>query len=104
MFSSIDQIGRYAYGNQPRIAQWNLARLAETLLPLLADDQEKAVAEAQDILGAFAETFTRAYRRACARKLGLFTEREGDDELAQDLLDAHGGEPGRLHPDLPPAR
>ena len=51
VFSSIDQLGRYAYGNQPRIALWNLARLAEALLPLLAEDEEAAVAEAQEALG-----------------------------------------------------
>src|ERR687897_304842 len=54
VFSSIDRFGRYAYGNQPRIAQWNLARLAETLLPLLGEDEEAAVASAQEALAAFA--------------------------------------------------
>ena len=53
VFSSIDQQGRYAYANQPRIAQWNLARLAETLLPLIDDDQDKAVAEAERVLADF---------------------------------------------------
>src|SRR5215471_12385857 len=62
VFSSIDEMGRYAYGNQPRIALWNLTRFAECLLPLLSDDQDKAVAEAQDLLGAFGEQFNDAYK------------------------------------------
>ncbi len=88
VFSSIDEMGRYAYANQPRIALWNLTRLAECLLPLLSDDQEKAVAEAQDILSAFSETFSEAYQAGLRRKVGLFTERDGDEALIQDLLDA----------------
>ncbi|MCS3725668.1 protein adenylyltransferase SelO [Bradyrhizobium betae] len=88
VFSSIDEMGRYAYANQPRIALWNLTRLAECLLPLFGDDQDKAVAEAQDILGAFSETFSAAYQAGLRRKVGLFTEREGDEALIQDLLDA----------------
>jgi uncharacterized protein YdiU (UPF0061 family) len=88
VFSSIDQQGRYAYANQPRIALWNLTRLAECLLPLLADDQEKAIAEAQAILGEFAGKFDTAYQAGLRSKLGLFTARDGDDALAQDLLDA----------------
>jgi uncharacterized protein YdiU (UPF0061 family) len=88
VFSSIDEMGRYAYANQPRIALWNLTRLAECLLPLFSDDQEKAVAEAQDILGAFSDTFSNAYQAGLRKKIGLFTERDGDEALIQDLLDA----------------
>jgi serine/tyrosine/threonine adenylyltransferase len=88
VFSSIDEYGRYAYGNQPRIAQWNLTRLAETLLPLLAEDQEHAVAEAEKALGRFAPHFTTALHAGYRRKLGLFTERDDDAELAQGLLTA----------------
>jgi serine/tyrosine/threonine adenylyltransferase len=88
VFSSIDQQGRYAYANQPRIALWNLTRLAECLLPLLADDQDTAIAEAQSMLGVFAEEFDAAYQAGLRRKLGLFTARDGDPALAQDLLDA----------------
>ncbi|MGL9618036.1 YdiU family protein [Bradyrhizobium sp. U531] len=88
VFSSIDAMGRYAYANQPRIALWNLTRLAECLLPLFSDDQEKAIAEAQDILGAFSDQFSAAYQAALRRKIGLFTERDGDEALIQDLLDA----------------
>jgi len=88
VFSSIDEQGRYAYANQPRIALWNLTRLAECLLPLLSDDQDKAVAEAEGLLGAFAEKFTAAYQAGLRQKIGLFTTRDGDEALVQDLLDA----------------
>src|SRR5918994_629259 len=88
VFSSIDQQGRYAYGNQPRIALWNLARLAETLLPLLGEDEEQAVAQAQEALGAFASRFEAAYNAGLRRKLGLFTERDEDLALAGDLRKA----------------
>ena len=87
VYSSIDNFGRYAYGNQPRIAQWNLARLAETLLPLLAEDQEAAIAMATEALGEFAGRFETAYAIGLRRKLGLFQERQDDFGLAQDLLD-----------------
>jgi len=86
VFSSIDQGGRYAYGNQPRIALWNLTRLAEALLPLLAPEQEAAIAQAQEVLGAFAPRFEGAYHAGLRRKLGLATERDGDAALAGDLL------------------
>ena len=88
VFSSIDEQGRYAYANQPRIALWNLTRLAECLLPLFSDDQEKAIAEAQELLGEFSEKFTLAYQAGLRRKIGLFTQRDGDEALVQDLLDA----------------
>jgi serine/tyrosine/threonine adenylyltransferase len=88
VFSSIDELGRYAYANQPRIALWNLTRLAECLLPLLADEQDKAIEQAQFILGEFAEKFTAAYQAGLRRKIGLFTAQDGDEALVQDLLDA----------------
>ena len=88
VFSSIDQQGRYAYANQPGIAQWNLVRLAEALLPLLADHQDRAVAEAQDALGAFAPRFETAFHTGFRRKVGLFTERAEDVALIRDLLTA----------------
>jgi len=89
VFSSIDQRGRYAYSNQPHAAHWNLARLAETLLPLLAEEQgseEAAMASATDSLATFAPHFDSARESGLRRKLGLFTEREGDNALAEDLL------------------
>jgi uncharacterized protein YdiU (UPF0061 family) len=82
VFSSIDHRGRYAYGNQPRVALWNLTRLAECLSPLLGGDQEGA----KDALGAFAARFQAAYSGGLRRKIGLLTEEEGDDNLTQDLL------------------
>ncbi|NLS70829.1 YdiU family protein [Bradyrhizobium brasilense] len=88
VFSSIDEMGRYAYANQPRIALWNLTRLAECLLPLFADEQEKAIEQAQVILGEFPEKFTAAYNAGLRAKVGLFTVRDGDEALIQDLLDA----------------
>jgi uncharacterized protein YdiU (UPF0061 family) len=88
VFSSIDEQGRYAYANQPRIALWNLTRFAECLLPLFSDDKDKAIEQAQVILGEFAQKFTTAYQAGLRQKTGLFTERDGDDALVQDLLDA----------------
>jgi uncharacterized protein YdiU (UPF0061 family) len=88
VFSSIDRQGRYAYGNQPHIALWNLTRLAETLLPLLAEDRDAAVAEAQDALAAFAPRFGSGYRAGFTRKLGLLTERGEDMELVDAVLTA----------------
>ena len=87
VFSSIDEFGRYAYANQPKIALWNLTRLAECLLPLFSDDQDKAIAEAQELLGAFADVFNVAYKAGLRKKLGLFTEHDDDQLLAQALLD-----------------
>jgi uncharacterized protein YdiU (UPF0061 family) len=88
VFSSIDEQGRYAYANQPRIALWNLTRFAECLLPLFSDDKDKAIEQAQVILGEFAPKFTTAYQAGLRQKTGLFTERDGDEALVQDLLDA----------------
>jgi uncharacterized protein YdiU (UPF0061 family) len=87
VFSSIDEMGRYAYANQPRIALWNLTRLAECLLPLFSDDKDNAIEQAQFILGDFAEKFTAAYQAGLRKKIGLFTARDGDEALVQDLLD-----------------
>jgi uncharacterized protein YdiU (UPF0061 family) len=86
VFSSIDRQGRYAYANQPQIALWNLTRLAETLLGLLAEDQQAAVAEAEAALDAFAPQFQAAYLRAFRAKLGLAEELEEDGALIQALL------------------
>jgi len=86
-FSSIDHAGRYAFANQPRIAQWNLARLAEALLPFLADEEEEAVRVATERLERFVPRFETAYARVLRAKLGLAKEEEGDRALAQDLLE-----------------
>ena len=87
VFSSIDRAGRYAYGNQPNMAHWNLARLAEALLPLIDEDKDKAVAAAEEVLGRFPERFRAHYTAGLRAKLGLITEEEGDLDLAKGLLD-----------------
>jgi uncharacterized protein YdiU (UPF0061 family) len=86
VFSSIDHAGRYAYGRQPRIAAWNLARLAEALLPLLGADQDAAVETAQQALAGFAPRFEAAYLSGLRRKIGLESAQESDDALIQDLM------------------
>jgi serine/tyrosine/threonine adenylyltransferase len=89
VFSSIDHYGRYAYGNQPSAMHWNLARLAEALLPVLEQemgDGEAALAAAKESLTAFGPQFEAARSAGLRRKLGLVTEREGDTALAVDLL------------------
>ncbi len=88
VFSSIDQHGRYAYGNQPRIAVWNLARFAETLLPLLDENEDTAVEIAQNVLTGFSPAFEAAYFGGLRRKIGLAERRDGDDALVNDLLKA----------------
>ncbi len=93
VFSSIDQGGRYAYRNQPGIGQWNIARLAECLLPLLDQDEEKAVDAANAVLKAFGERFQKEWVGVFRAKLGLATEADGDGELIQALLAAmHEGQ------------
>lgn len=86
VFSSIDREGRYAYANQPYIGSWNLARLAETLLPLLADTQEAAVDIANKLLNDYTETYKEAYFTGLAHKIGLYLRKDGDDELTDELL------------------
>jgi uncharacterized protein YdiU (UPF0061 family) len=88
VYSSIDHRGRYAYGNQPRIAHWNLSRLAQTLLPLIDDDEDKAVEQAQAAIDGFAGRFEQAYQQRFRSKLGLATERPEDSELIAGLLQA----------------
>lgn len=87
VFSSIDHGGRYAYGNQPNIMQWNLARFAETLLSLLDPEPEKAVAIATEVLENFPAEFERYWLSGMRKKLGLQTDEAGDVELIQALLD-----------------
>jgi uncharacterized protein YdiU (UPF0061 family) len=87
VYSSIDTVGRYAYGNQPRIAKWNLARLAETLLPLLAENKEVAIEGATEALGTFHSHFETAYAAGLGRKIGLVEKRPDNLSLAQDLLE-----------------
>jgi uncharacterized protein YdiU (UPF0061 family) len=84
VFSSIDHAGRYAYGNQPAIMQWNLARLAETLLPLIDENSEAAVEAATEVLDGFARAYERHWDEGMAAKLGLAAP---DRELVTDLLE-----------------
>lgn len=87
VFSSIDSHGRYAYGNQPKIAQWNLARLAETLLDLInPDNGDDAVARASEVINGFPEVYQRAWISGMRAKLGLSGQEEQDIELATGLL------------------
>jgi uncharacterized protein YdiU (UPF0061 family) len=88
VYSSIDHGGRYAYGNQPVIMQWNLARLAETLLPLFDADSEQAIAFANDVLTEFPARFERYWLDGMRRKIGLTTEQPEDLELVNSLLEA----------------
>jgi uncharacterized protein YdiU (UPF0061 family) len=93
VFSSIDAGGRYAYANQPRIAHWNLGRLARCLLPLLGDDENAALDRAQRAIDAFPGLFQRAYEGEMRAKLGLAREEAGDAALVDGLLErmAEGG-------------
>jgi uncharacterized protein YdiU (UPF0061 family) len=84
-YSYIDQNGRYAYSNQPSIAQWNLTRLAEALLPLFDEDQEKAVQMAKGELEKFPSLFDEAHLEIFSKKIGL--PKNNDPELIQALLD-----------------
>ena len=86
VFSSIDHYGRYAFGNQPRIAYWNLARFADTLLPLLDDNHDKAIAMAADTINQFPASFERYWREGMRRKLGLVSEQPDDAGLIDALL------------------
>lgn len=110
VFSSIDRDGRYAFGNQAHIAQWNLARFAETLLSLLAPDLDQAIAIARAEITRFPEMFKQQWLSVMRRKLGLFNEEEEDESLIKELLSLMqqhgadytntfrklGAEPGRL--------
>ncbi|WP_044732326.1 protein adenylyltransferase SelO [Geobacillus kaustophilus] len=86
VFSSIDTEGRYAYGNQPYIGGWNLARFAESLLPLLDENEEKAIALAQEALDQYPKRYHCHWLSGMRAKLGLTEEQEGDEALAADLL------------------
>jgi len=86
VFSSIDQQGRYAYGNQPRIAQWNLARFAETLLPLLSAEMGKAVSAAETVIDGFRERYKDYHLAGMRAKLGLFNREAEDWQLVEQLL------------------
>ncbi|WP_078550137.1 protein adenylyltransferase SelO [Litchfieldia alkalitelluris] len=86
VFSSIDRQGRYAYGNQPNIGGWNLARFAETLLPLIHDNQDEAVKMAQDEITNYINQYQRNWIEGMRAKLGIFNAEEEDKSLVEDLL------------------
>jgi serine/tyrosine/threonine adenylyltransferase len=92
VFSSIDRTGRYAYGNQPPIAQWNLARFAETLLGLMDADRGRAIEVATARIVGFPDLLERHRLNWMRRKLGLFTEEDGDAALVQSWLDLLQGQ------------
>jgi uncharacterized protein YdiU (UPF0061 family) len=87
VFSSIDHMGRYAYANQPVIAQWNIARLAEALLPLIDADMDKAVQKAEEAVNRFSALYKTKWLAMMRAKLGLFGAQRGDEKLISDLLD-----------------
>ncbi|HDR7669537.1 TPA: YdiU family protein [Bacillus wiedmannii] len=86
VFSSIDTQGRYAYGNQPYMAAWDLARLAESLIPILHEDEEKALKIAQDEISKFSVQYENQWFIGMKKKLGLFSSEEQDQSLIEQLL------------------
>lgn len=86
VFSSIDVYGRYAYDNQPDMAAWNLARFAETMLPLLHPNQEEAVKLAQDAISSFYEVYQCNWLAGMRAKLGIYNEESEDESLIENLL------------------
>jgi uncharacterized protein YdiU (UPF0061 family) len=86
VFSSIDQDGRYRYAHQPAIGQWNLARLAEALLPLLAPKEEQAIDAAHEVLEEYRVVHEREWLAGMRAKLGLATAEDGDRALVEELL------------------
>lgn len=86
VFSSIDQEGRYAYGNQPYIGGWNLTRFAEALLPLIHENEDQSIELAQDALSNYNKHFQRYFEKGMRAKLGLFNEKDSDADLISELL------------------
>ena len=86
VYSSIDTTGRYAFGNQPRVLHWNLARLAESLLPVINADPDKAAALAEPVVAAFPEKFHNAYVKMLGEKLGFAADKATDENLIFSLL------------------
>ncbi len=86
VFSSIDTQGRYAYGNQPYMAAWDLARLAESLIPILHEDEEEALKIAQDEISKFSVQYENLWFLGMKKKLGLFSNEEQDHSLIEQLL------------------
>ena len=91
VFSSIDARGRYAYGNQPDIAQWNLARFADTLVPLIDTDEKRAIERPTGVIHDFPKEYERYWLKGMRAKLGLISEDEADLNLATGFLTAMAG-------------
>jgi uncharacterized protein YdiU (UPF0061 family) len=86
VFSSIDTVGRYSYGNQPKMAEWNLRRFAEALRPIISENKERAAALTQDALSGFHILFQAYWLAGMRAKLGIFNEEEKDEALIEELL------------------
>tara|TARA_B100000029_G_scaffold448120_1_gene470395 strand:- start:725 stop:2203 length:1479 start_codon:yes stop_codon:yes gene_type:complete len=86
VFSSIDHHGRYAYCNQPNITKWNLSRFAETLLPLIDENKDKAISIANELINSFNDLYEKKWLLMMRKKLGIFGEETKDKELIEDLL------------------
>lgn len=86
VFSSIDHAGRYAFGNQPAVAQWNLARFAETLLPMIGTNEDEAEARAEEVIAGFPGLFGRYWLAGMLRKLGIKDKCCDDADLVESLL------------------
>ena len=86
VFSSIDHNGRYAYFNQPGITKWNLARFAETLLPLIDKNKDKAIKIVTEIINNFGEIYKKNWLEMMKKKLGLIGEKDNNEKLINDLL------------------
>lgn len=86
VFSSIDLHGRYAYGNQPSIGAWNLARFAESLIPILDENEEKAIELAQNEIEQYPKIYNEYFLSGMRKKLGLFNEQSEDKSIVEELL------------------
>ena len=103
VFSSIDQQGRYAYGNQPHAGVWNLARFAETLLPIIDADADRAVELASEVIATFSARFAEPALAGLRRKLGLAAHEDGDAALGRRIARCDASQSGGFHSDFPPA-
>jgi uncharacterized protein YdiU (UPF0061 family) len=86
VYSSIDTMGRYAFGNQPEILQWNIARFAECLLPLINGDNNKAVDQVGSVIAEFPGRFEKEYMKMMGKKLGLTSFKQEDKKLIVSIL------------------
>lgn len=87
VFSSIDRNGRYAYGNQPNIGAWNLARFAETLLPLIHKDKEQSIKIVEEAIKSYSYFYNNSWIKGMRLKLGILNEEKEDEDLIEELLD-----------------